>query len=107
MTNEERLLLTTRSSLAHLPDVVEKKMFGKQAFMIKGKLCIALGKEEIMCRIDPALNTSSLDDKECKPVIMRGREMKGYVYVKNEYLQTEEKIDFWINLCLEFNKTIT
>ena len=107
MTSQENILVIVRSVLAPLPIVREKKMFGKRAFMVNDKLCIAIGKEEIMCRINPGLHASLLDRKECEPVIMKGREMKGYVYIKNTYLQEAKEIQYWMDICLEYNKTIS
>ncbi|XHR96833.1 hypothetical protein ACFJIV_09360 [Mucilaginibacter sp. UC70_90] len=31
------------------------------------------------------------------------RVMKGYVYVEDFNLQTTAQLNYWINLCLEFN----
>ncbi len=106
MSSQEKILVRVRSALAHLPNVSEKKMFGKLAFMVNNKLCIAVGKEEIMCRIDPSLHDSSITKKGCKPVVMRGKEMKGYVYINNLYLLKENEVEYWIDLCLEINKKI-
>ena len=107
MTSQENILVIVRSALAFPPIVREKKMFGKLAFMVNDKLCIAVGKEEIMCRIDPCLHATLINKKECQPVTMKGREMKGYVYIKNTYLQEEKEIQYWMDLCLEYNKTIS
>jgi hypothetical protein len=30
--------------------------------------------------------------------------MKGYVFVSHEGIKTKKQFDYWINLCLEFNK---
>lgn len=107
MNLPEKILDDVRTSLARFPDVTEKKMFGKIAFMVNGKLCIAAGKEDIMCRIDPLLHEATLLKKECLPVIMRGREMKGYIRIKNKDLQEEGAIKYWLELCLNYNKMIT
>ena len=106
MIAQEQILIIVRSAFADLPNVSEKKMFGKLAFMVNDKLCIAVGKENVMCRIDPSLHDDSILKKGCKPVIMKGREMKGYVYIKNSFLQEEKAIEYWVDLCLEYNRMI-
>lgn len=75
--------------------------------MVNDKLCIAVGKDEIMCRIDPSLHATSTGKIECEPVIMKGRDMKGYVYIKNSFFKKEKEIAYWLDLCLEYNRIIT
>ena len=104
--NDATIIAQVRARLQALTNVSEKKMFGKLAFMVNDKLCIAVGKEDIMCRINPSLHDVSLVKTEGVPVIMRGRVMKGYFRIKNQDLQKKSQIEYWINLCLEFNKTL-
>lgn len=107
MISPEKILKSIRSALSPLSNVREKKMFGKLAFMVNDKLCIAVGDEEIMCRVDPTFNPLVIHKTYCKPVIMRGKEMKGYFYIKNRYLKSDEERKFWITLCLDYNKILT
>jgi TfoX/Sxy family transcriptional regulator of competence genes len=104
MAYNEKLTNKVRKALAHLQKVEEKKMFRGIAFMVDGKLCISVGDNEIMCRIDPELHEISVAKNGCRSVIMKGREYKGYVYVNEEGLKTKKDFDHWIRLALEFNK---
>ncbi len=36
-----------------IDNVEEKKMFRGMTFMVDGKMCVSVGDDEIMCRIDP------------------------------------------------------
>jgi TfoX/Sxy family transcriptional regulator of competence genes len=103
MAYNEKLTNWLRGALAHLPDVEEKKMFRGVAFMVAGKMCISVGNDEIMCRIDPALHEDSLKKAGCRPVIMKGREYKGYVYVNEAALKTKKQLNYWVELALSFN----
>jgi hypothetical protein len=38
---------------------------------------------------------------------MRGREYKGYIYIKEENLKMESDFNRWIDLALEFNGKLT
>jgi hypothetical protein len=49
-----------KTALAHLPHVEEKQIFGGRAFMVNRKMCISVGKDRIMCRIDPAIHEQAL-----------------------------------------------
>ena len=94
MKLQEKILADVRASLAGFPQVEEKKMFGKLAFMVNHKLCIAVGKETSMCRIDPALHGRTNHQTAAETVIMRGREMKGYVRINNNDLQDKRRLKY-------------
>src|SRR5262252_7413825 len=48
-------------------------MFGGLTFMIRGKICVSVGRDRTMCRIDPAVHESAL-----ATVVMKGREFRGF-----------------------------
>ena len=104
MAYNEKLAIKVRTALAHLSKVEEKKMFRGITFMVNEKMCVSVSNDEIMCRIDPELYDAAVKKKGCKPVIMRGREYKGFVYVNEEGIKTKKDFDYWIGLALEFNK---
>ena len=104
MTYNQVLAERVRAALMHLPHVEEKKMFGSLAFIVNGKMCINVGKDRIMCRIDPALHDQALKREGCKTVLMRGREYRGFVYVSEVELKPKRNLDYWIELSLDFNK---
>ena len=37
-------------------------------------------------------------------MVFTGKPMKGYVFVAKEGMKTKKQFDYWINLCLTFNK---
>ncbi len=79
-------------------------MFGGIAFMVNGKMCITVGHDRLMCRIDPVLHESATRRKGARTVKMKGREYIGYVYVDEEALKSKGQFDFWLSLALDFNK---
>lgn len=104
MAYNEALADRLRETLQDLPSVVEKKMFRGLTFMVNGKMCISVSGDDLMCRIDPALHDEAVEMNGCRPVLMKGREYKGFVYVSEEAFRSEKEYNYWINLCLEFNK---
>lgn len=78
-------------------------MFGGITFMVRGKMCVSVGKQRIMCRIDPAIHDAALERKGCRTVVMRGRQYRGYVYVDAEAVRTKGELDYWIRLALDYN----
>lgn len=103
MTYNEKLAERVRLVLAHLPKVEEKRMFQGMAFMVNDKLCICVGKDEMLCRVDPDIFDELLRKKGCRPMIMKNRQSKSFVYVDNEEIKTDEEFNYWIGLVLEFN----
>ena len=53
MAFDEYLADRIRQRLARLEHMEEKHMMGGLTFMVNGKMCIGLVKDEMMCRIDP------------------------------------------------------
>ena len=104
MAYNEKLNDRIRESIAHLPKVEEKLMFGGTCFMLDGKMCVGVVKDEMMCRIDPDIYEEALEKKGCREMVFTGKPMKGYVFVSEEGMKTKKEFDYWINLCLEFNK---
>jgi len=101
------LIDRVRAALAKEPKVEEKKMFGSVGFMVRGKLCIGAREERLMCRIDPELQPALVKEIGVRTVVMRGRKMKGYVYVSAESLATAVQLKRWIRLVLEKNQKLT
>ena len=102
MPYDEELANRVRKALSG-HEVEEKNMFGGLCFMVNGKMCITVGKDRIMSRIDPALHETALSRNGVKTVVMRGREYKGYVYVPEESIKSQSDFDYWINLALSYN----
>ncbi|MGF6848190.1 TfoX/Sxy family transcriptional regulator of competence genes [Chitinophaga sp. W3I9] len=104
MPYSEKLAEKIRQALAQVPNVEEKKMFGRIAFMVNNKMCLTAGPGQMMCRIDPGIHEEAIKKEGCRTVIMRGREYKGFVYVNEEHLKTKRDFNYWLTLALEFNK---
>jgi len=78
-------------------------MFGGMTFMVEGKMCVSVGKDRIMCRIDPAIHEAALERPGCRTVVMKGREYRGFVYVDREAVRTKGGLDYWVDLALDYN----
>jgi TfoX/Sxy family transcriptional regulator of competence genes len=85
--------------------VEEKRMFGGLCFMVNDKMCVGVEKERLMVRIDPAKYDEVMEKEGCKPMDFTGKVMKGFVFVDIDALNTKKKLEFWMDLALEYNKT--
>ena len=107
MAYSEKIARRIRSSLEHLVNVEEKKMFGSLAFLINGKMCLTAGPKRMMCRINPKLHEQEVNKKGCSTVVMRGRDYKGYIHIQEENLKNESDFKHWVDLALDFNRQLT
>lgn len=104
MAYNEKLTNRVREALANVPDVEEKKMFRGITFMVDSKMCISVGDNRLMCRIDPELHDEAVEKIGCTTVEMGGRQYKGYVYVSEDAIKSKKEFDHWIALALDYNK---
>jgi TfoX/Sxy family transcriptional regulator of competence genes len=104
MSYNEKLANRIRETLVETKKVKEKEMMGGLTFMVNDKMCIGIIKDEMMCRIDPELQEEALEKNGCRIMDFTGRPMKGYVMVEDSGMKTKKEFEFWINLCLDFNK---
>jgi len=104
MAYNEQLTNKVRDSLVNVQNIEEKKMFRGVVFMINGKMSITVGDNEIMFRIDPELQAKAIEMIGTRPVIMKGKDYKGYIYVHEDAVKAPEDFDYWLNLALDFNK---
>lgn len=105
MAYNEELANMTREliSLTH-KKVEEKAMFGGLCFMVNDKMCVGVEKDRLMVRLDPAGYDEVIEKEGCKPMDFTGRVMKGFVFVDADVLTTKKKLNYWIQLALEYNK---
>jgi TfoX/Sxy family transcriptional regulator of competence genes len=85
-------------------NVEEKKMFGGLCFMVDNKMCVGVEKERLMVRLDPARYDEVIVKEGCHPMDFTGKPMKGFVFVDIDALTTKKKLEYWIQLALEYNK---
>ena len=104
MAYSEKMAARIREALAGQKNIEEKKMFGGLCFMVNDKMCIGVNQDEIMCRIDPDVYDEAVERNGARPMDFTGRPMKGYVFVSEDGIKKKSDFDYWMKLCLEFNK---
>jgi TfoX/Sxy family transcriptional regulator of competence genes len=82
----------------------EKEMMGGLVFMYNGKMCVGVIKDELMCRIDPATHESVVEKTGCRTMDFTKRPMRGYIFVEDVGMKTNNDLDYWIGLAIDFNK---
>jgi TfoX/Sxy family transcriptional regulator of competence genes len=104
MAYSEKLAIRIREALTDIPKVEEKQMMGGLTFMVNGKMCVGIIKDELMCRIDPIHHETQVEKQGCRTMDFTKRPMKGYIMIDDSGMKTKRDFDYWINLSLAFNK---
>ena len=81
----------------------EKKMMGGICFMVQDKMCAGVIDNKLMARLDPEIYEEALTKKGCRAMDFTGRPMKGFVYVEQEGIDMDGDLDYWIQLCINYN----
>ena len=80
-----------------------KKMMGGLCYMVDDKMCVGIVKDSLMARIDPEKYNVALKRSGAKEMDFTGRPMKGFIFIEPSGIDQEEDLEYWVDLCLEFN----
>jgi TfoX/Sxy family transcriptional regulator of competence genes len=82
----ETLAITIRRSLEGTGTVREVKMFGGIGFMLNGNLVASASKRGLLARTGEEQQSIALKIEGAKPMVMRGRVLQDYIYLKPPHL---------------------
>jgi TfoX/Sxy family transcriptional regulator of competence genes len=97
MSYDEDLANRIRELVSSERGVEEKRMFGGLAFLINGHMSVAAsGRGGLMVRV-PAEDTPKLLGRaHVEPMVMAGRETRGWIRVATEGLATKRQLQAWV-----------
>ncbi len=97
MAYDEDLANRIRELLARQAGVHEKAMFGGLAFLIDGHMAVVVSsKGGLMVRVPPAETDKLLARSHVSPMVMSGRETRGWVLVAAEGVKTMPQLSRWV-----------
>lgn len=105
VSNKHELAERLRDALEPRAQAREVKMFGGLSFMVNDKIALGtMSDGSLLVRADPKRD-DLLDVKGARQAEMgKGRAMgKGWITVTYEGIATEEDLDFWVGVALEYN----
>ena len=102
MAYDETLAQCIRELLADRHSVVEKRMFGGIAFMLRGNMCCGIVRDDLMVRVGPERHHEALAQPHARPMDFTGRPMRGMVYVTPDGFRTDSDLKRWLELGLLF-----
>ena len=96
MAYDEELAERVRGLLPEVP-VTEQRMFGGLAFLVGGHLAVAASSQGgLMLRCDPADSERLLAEPGASRMVMRGREMDGWLRVDAAALAEDAALERWV-----------
>jgi len=106
MAYDEGLAERLRDVFADRRDVVEKKLFGGMAFMLRGHMCVGIVDDALMARVGPDQYEDALKRPHAREMDFTGRPMKGFVYVSPEGFESDKDLQRWVSTCRRFVETL-
>ena len=86
-----------RELLGPLRGVDEKRMFGGLAFLISGNMAVAVsGQGGLMVRVPPDDTEKLLGLAHVSPMVMAGREVRGWIRVEAHGVKTTRQLTDWV-----------
>jgi TfoX/Sxy family transcriptional regulator of competence genes len=97
LASKEELAERIRAALGDRDDVEEKKMFGGVGFMLAGNMAVAAQRTgNMLVRVDPHQSDELTADSRVDFMVMRGREMPGWLTVHGSALEDDEALRDWV-----------
>src|SRR3984885_12929995 len=97
MAYDEDLANRIRELVGCEQGVEEKRMFGGLAFLINGNMSVAAsGRGGLMVRVPPEDTAELLARDHVEPMVMSGRETRGWVRVSDEGVRTKRQLQSWV-----------
>ncbi len=94
---DEDLADRIRELITDEPGVTERKMFGGLAFLVGGHMAVSASRGGgIMVRVDPEQSDRLVSTTAATRMVMRGREMDGWLRVDVEHVRTTRQLTTWV-----------
>jgi TfoX/Sxy family transcriptional regulator of competence genes len=107
MAYDEDLANRVRELIAAERGVEEKRMFGGLAFLIHGNMSVAVsGKGGLMVRVPPEETPKLLAREHVSPMVMAGRERRGWLRVSVEGVKAKRQLQSWVSRGVEHAKSL-
>ena len=98
MAYDEHLANRIRELLSTERGVQEKAMFGGLAFLISGNMAVAVSRQGgLMVLVPPADTEDWLSRAHVSPMVMGGRQTRGWIRVADDGVKTKRQLQSWVS----------
>jgi hypothetical protein len=96
-----------RDVVAGVQGVREQKMFGGLAFLINGNMSVAAsGQGGLMVRVNPEQTDELVDGDHVSPMVMGGRELRGWLLVDAAAVASAEQLAQWVDRGVAYARSL-
>ncbi len=106
MAYDEGLAERIRDIVLDQNNITEKKMFGGLAFLQEGHMFVGINDNRLMARVGPKNYQDALAKPHVHEMDFTGKSFKGYVYVESEGIESDEDLQYWIELASSFTQSL-
>ena len=102
MAYDHSLAARVRKALGRRADIVEKPMFGGLTFMVAGKMCCGVIKDELMIRLSPAATLAELGSPHARVCDFTKRPMRGFFIVGPQGCRDQRSLGGCVRLAVDY-----
>src|SRR5277367_5030900 len=96
-----------RELLGPLRSLDEKRMFGGLAFLIDGNMSVAVSRQGgLMVRLPSDDTEKLLGRAHVSPIVMAGREVRGWVRVEADGIKTKRQLSDWVTRGVDYARSL-
>jgi TfoX/Sxy family transcriptional regulator of competence genes len=102
MAYNPQLLERIRAILSKRSDVVEKRMFGGVAFMVRGNMACGPHNDNLLIRIGADAAARAMSEPHVKPMMFTGKALKPFATVEAPGIKTDAQLRRWVEMAAAY-----
>ncbi len=107
MAYNEQLAIGIRACLqAEKVEAYEQKMFGGLSFMVGGKMCCGIIRDNLMVRVGKDEYEKMLANPHCREMDFTGKALRGFVLVELPGWKEKRDLKKWVKTGVQFVNTL-
>ena len=104
---DEKLAERIRQVLKGRRGIEEKRMFGGRCFLVHGNMICGTSSEgRLVVRVGPDNHDRVVEQKHVTVMEMKGRPMRGLIFVSPEGVKRKDSLEKWVGLGFEVAKSL-
>ena len=106
MAYEEKVADRLRRALGPQKGLIERKLFGGIAFMLRGNMCCGVVGDRICLRLGNEGTTKALGEHHTSPMDFTGKPISTMVYLEPAGYQSGAALKKWVERAIKFSATL-
>jgi TfoX/Sxy family transcriptional regulator of competence genes len=101
MASNPKTLDRVRKILARQRPVEKPMVGGSRGLLVHGKLCVSVGVDRILVRVDKDSRLKLLQKPGARPMKMGGKTLTGFIYIDPPGYRNDTQLKAWIQQSLD------